>query len=474
MIAPSNLRIACLLTLAVSCCVCSDHALAEQAYWELAPYRIQALIALDVPGGLNEQLAAELPMYLTDRARAAFGSAWRFEPQILSGPLRHRLLRHIDSLTEQQLPHLPPGTDKCLLLAVRATPTGYELVGREYDFYVQRWSEGIRRQCRQRSALPEQLFQLARETVGTLAQLRLDPDDDQRVILVPRGVDLPHRSVDLQWIQAAEVLVPIWRRTTREGEVVQDGIQQVPWTYLEAEDVSGREVVARIYSGTRRPLGVRHRGRIEQLAISLPVGRSETTVQLRSRTDQEKPLVGYEVYVQNTGEKTTKPLGYSDQEGQVVVGSDKTRVQLLYVKSGGNILARVPVVPGSEPLVRVPLPDDDLRLEVESRLAALREDLIDVVARRNILMARVRQEMDEENYGQARQLMGQLDQLPDRAFFNRALSMESRLHHSDDPSVQKRIEELFAATQVVLAEFLDVRPIGDLNDELRARQQQGS
>jgi hypothetical protein len=278
----------------------------------------------------------------------------------------------------------------------------------------------------------------------------------------------------LQWIQAAEVLVPIWRRTTREGEVVQDGIQQVPWTYLEAEDVSGREVVARIYSGTRRPLGVRHRGRIEQLAISLPVGRSETTVQLRSRTDQEKPLVGYEVYVQNTGEKTTKPLGYSDQEGQVVVGSDKTRVQLLYVKSGGNILARVPVVPGSEPLVRVPLPDDDLRLEVESRLAALREDLIDVVARRNILMARVRQEMDEENYGQARQLMGQLDQLPDRAFFNRALSMESRLHHSDDPSVQKRIEELFAATQVVLAEFLDVRPIGDLNDELRARQQQGS
>lgn len=469
-----KVKLPLLFTLAMCCCTLTSQAAAPSYEWELAPYRIHTLIAVDVFGNREGEVAAGLASHLDERVRTAIGPAWLLETEIATGPLRHQLLRDIESTSKDEMPQPPPGTDKRLLLAVRAMPYGYELSAREYDDYVQRWGATIRRPCRQRAELPEQVFRLVRDVFAPLARIELDPNDARRVILRVRGAELPRASADSDWVRAGDVFAPIWRRTTREGEVVPGGIQQVPWTYVEAADVDGEDVVGRMYSGTRRPLGVRHRGRIEQLALALRNEPGDTVLQLHSRTDADKPLVGYEVFVQNTDQQTTELIGRSDREGNVIVHPGKTRIQMLYVKSGGFLLARVPVVPGAEARLGVPLPDDDLRLQAEARLTALREDLVDVVARRNILMARIRQKMEENDYPAAKELLGELDQLPGRAYFNRELTMEARLHRGDDPMVQKRIDELFTATQRVLGEFLDGRPVSELHDQLRERERGGS
>jgi hypothetical protein len=44
---------------------------------------------------------------------------------------------------------------------------------------------------------------------------------------------------------------------------------------------------------------------------------------------------------------------------------------------------------------------------------------------------------------------------------------------SDDPLMQRRIDRLFDATDTLLTQFLDVRPINEVNDELRAAQSKG-
>ena len=74
---------------------------------------------------------------------------------------------------------------------------------------------------------------------------------------------------------------------------------------------------------------------------------------------------------------------------------------MLLIKHGGQLLAKLPVVPGAERRINVPLPDDEARLVAEARLAAVREDLIDVVARRNILMARTRQKIEKKDFAAA-------------------------------------------------------------------------
>jgi hypothetical protein len=427
----------------VAACLCwllAATAAGQVKYWDLEPYRIHAVLAIDAPDSMADDLFATLPEYLTDRTETAIGPAWRLSTSVADGAMRHRLLAGLSTLSADAIAEHAADADKLVVLTVRATPLGYKLQGREYDFYVERWGATIDRQCPQRAVLSERLFLLLRETVAPLARLALDPDDEHRVVLQLRGAGLPHKGV-APCAEPGDVFLPILRRTTREGEVVPNGIQVVPWTYVQAMEVDDETIVGELLSGTRRPLGVRRRGRVEQVAIALRPELPETTVRLHSRTHPDKPLVGYPVFAQTPGEEATTPVGVSDSDGR---------------------------------LLEVPLPDDDVHQQAEARLAALREELIDVVARRNILMIRIRQKIEAGQLRQAAELLETLDDLPGRAQFNQTLAREARLHHSDDPQVQRRIDRLFAATQLVLGQFLDTRPINELHDELREAQQKSS
>jgi hypothetical protein len=108
-----------------------------------------------------------------------------------------------------------------------------------------------------------------------------------------------------------------------------------------------------------------------------------------------------------------------------------------------------------------------LRLQAAARLAALREDLVDLVARRNIFIARVHQQIEDKHYDQAKQLLETLDELPSRAQFTQTLDREARLHRTKDAQVQRQIDQLFAGMQAVVGKFLDSQPISDLHEQLR-------
>jgi hypothetical protein len=140
------------------------------------------------------------------------------------------------------------------------------------------------------------------------------------------------------------------------------------------------------------------------------------------------------------------------------------------VKHGDQLLARIPIAAGAEDHIDVPLPDDDARLAAEAYLAAVREDLIDVVARRNILISRARVTIRKKNFAAAQELLQALDDLPGRPQFDITLSTAQRTLRSDDPQMQRRIDQLFAATQTLFSQYLDLRPINEIHDELRAAQ----
>jgi hypothetical protein len=122
------------------------------------------------------------------------------------------------------------------------------------------------------------------------------------------------------------------------------------------------------------------------------------------------------------------------------------------------------------PLLEVPIADDTARLRAQAELTAVREQLIDIVARRAILMARVRARMEEGQLDEARQLLEELDDLPGRAQFDQMITAaeRNRQNSSQDPVIQKRIDKLFADTRVLLGRVLDVRQISDLRNEVNA------
>lgn len=440
--------------------------------WEAAPYRIRVELAIDAPGELAELLAAELPSRLEERVHTAIGAPWRVETEVVTGAARQRLLRGLDQFSAGNVVESAAGDDKQLLVVLRATPWGYALSAREFDHYLRRWGPTLRRMVRQRDALAEQLFELTERAIAPLARLRADAKDPQLVALDFRGADLPASGPDFAWVQPGDVLEPAWRRTNRDGSLAEAGVTAVPWTYVEAvaPPKNGATKSGRLRSVSPRPLGVR-RGRVEQVAIALRHDPGDTTLELRSRRDRDKPLIGYEVLAQDVDDQALRPLGASDAAGDVTISPGKSAVQFVVVKSDGVTLARVPVVPGAEPRLTIPLPDDDVRQRAAARLAAFREDVVDLVARRTILIARIRRQIEEQNFDAARELLTALDELPGPSQLNLALDREAQRLRTDDVQVQRRIDRLFSQTRTVLGKFLDPQAIGKVREEFQQAQQ---
>ena len=120
-------------------------------------------------------------------------------------------------------------------------------------------------------------------------------------------------------------------------------------------------------------------------------------------------------------------------------------IEMLLIKHGGQLLAKLPVVPGAEPTVKVPLPDDDARFAAEERLGAVRENLIDIVARRNILIARVRQKIEKKDFRAAEDLLRSLDELPNKSQFNLSLTTFRSIDSERRRRIQRRIDQMFDA-----------------------------
>jgi hypothetical protein len=452
---------------------CVDPAIAKDGGWDLEAYQVQIRIAIDAPGGIAEELAADLPRYIERRINACLTPRWSSSVQLATGIDRANTFAAI-AAADPPPPSLPAEKEKLLLVTMRWTPEAIELAAREFDGYVQRWSPMVHRQSRQQAALPEQVFTLLRETFSPLAHFERDSKDAQRVSLKPRGASLPRGAGAAPWIKTGDVFIPIRRQTTRGGQLEKKGgIQIVPWTFIEVDETKDGQVAGRIQSASRAPFPPRRQGRVEQVAIALRADSAPSTLRLRSRTSRDKPLVGYEIYLGKPGEAAPPRFGTTDAAGQIVIPVDKSRIQFVLVKHGGALFARVPIAAGAQPRVDVPLPDDDARLAAEARLSAVREDLVDIVARRNILISRVQQKIDKRDFAAAEELIRALDELPGRPQFDLSLRTAEQTLRSDDPQMQRRIKQLFEATRTLVAQFLDLKPVNQIRDDLREAQRKG-
>jgi hypothetical protein len=115
------------------------------------------------------------------------------------------------------------------------------------------------------------------------------------------------------------------------------------------------------------------------------------------------------------------------------------------------------------------LVDDRKRLEAEAKLVGIREELIDLVARRSILAARTRAKIKANDLKAANNLVRELEGMPTATEFEQQrIRQQERLIESDDPRIQQRIEKLFNDTRDVLAEFLPPGLVQELKRDIAA------
>ena len=148
----------------------------------------------------------------------------------------------------------------------------------------------------------------------------------------------------------------------------------------------------------------------------------------------------------------------------------------LYVKSGDNLLARLPFVPGHHGLAIAELPDDSLRLQSEALVRGFQGEILDLVGQRNLLAARARQLIEQDRLEQASDMVERLKSLKDFNQINDELSriqrgILERIDASVPRSVQAQIDRMFKTTRDMLQKSLQDQIVSDTADLLRRAHQ---
>ncbi|QDT73901.1 hypothetical protein [Lacipirellula limnantheis] len=443
-----------------------DARAAERAVWEHSPYRVLATLAvddhsrpqLDLPTSLSGQIAA--------RVEGSLRPLWDFKIDSPDAGAARRQCFELREIPWDELSADQKANDKLLWLGVRVLPHGYELAAREFDVHMRRWGPVQRRVVQQSSFLAEASFELLQATFSPLAMVEPIEGNDEQVQLVFRGSQLPRPSGEESFVTPGEAYLPLLRRTDRSGKVIEGGILPVPWTYLTATEANDAGWLASVHSGVRRPFGTGKKGLVEQIAVGLRLPPGATPVRFHARTDKSQGLAGYEVF-RETPDGGSERVGVTDRNGMIVVPPNGAAVSMLMLRSDGQVLAKVPVASGGSDVQQTPIADNVTRLQAQAEAQVVREELIDLVARRAIVMGRVKAMLKKNRIDDAKELMSELDAMPSPSVFGRTIENAARrIPKSDDASVQKRIDSLFSSTRDMLTKFLNTRPVTELQDQV--------
>ncbi len=462
-----------LLLCVVLLLICPDRAAAGETVWGLTPYRIRLLVACDETPRLTPELQADLCEDISARVDALLGAAWKFNAETAGNDLRRAIGADvfIGDVPPPDFESLPPEfanelakLDKLILLGIGSSGGELRVTVRELDIRTRRWGAAVSKPVRQLAKLRDVSLQAIFEAFAPLAIIQ--KVEGKQVVLQPRAASLPLRDKSLSLIHADEVFQPILRYNDREGKPRR--ITAILWTFLTVEQTDTGELTCRLHSGLRTPLSGRRRGRIEQFALAVRVPKRPTTLVLQSSTGGGQLLGGYDVFAHPPDSKKTVHIGRTDRRGSVVVPPGEHPLRVLLVRNGNHTLARLPLVPGMKDTLTAAVPDDRGRLQAEGFINGLREELVDTVSRREVLIALTEARLAAGKLDEAKSLLAKLQGLPAAKRLSLSLANARKEISSSDPTVQARINALFDDTKKLLDQHLDDKPVESLERKLRA------
>ena len=488
---------------------------------ELLPYRVRISVAFDEHPSLTtlvqQEVLAELPTWI-DRT---FGEMWiatveenhELAPQNEEGLARLTWASLETQFADQQL-------DKAFVVCVSAHGSVLRIHGREWDRMTQNLSVRQERIVADPRALTNELGVVIRNLFRPLIMIDSVEGGLGRVRV--RAGEFPAADPSVEQLAPGNYFLPMLRYFNKDRVVTQT--QMIPWSYLLAESSDRSRGVCSIHTGLRVPLG-KNSKRVESWAIGVRPAFNETRVRLTPHNNPTKPLIGYQVNIyeresvavspatptvapspsggdgqpapaakvgeakksddSESEDAPKKPAGpqfvvkfsevlklVTDRRGRVTVPLNPEKPLIwLYVSSGGNLLGRFPFIPGVTATTTAELPDDSLRLQIESQLELLRAELIDSVARRALLIARTKGAVKANDWDRFKETLAEFDRQPKANHFQTLLdsvkaSMLKQAQAKKDKNLEKKIDKLCSDSALLITRHLSDDKIKEQREEL--------
>lgn len=464
----------------VLCALCPAWLAAAEESWLFSPYRIHVWVASDYPQRFTPQLLDDINRTVVHRSGIVAGPAWRCQVELAPGGLAVEMSRGLDRIAPARLREVmqaghgdrsDPLPDKIMLVSVRRPEGIPELAVREWDYRTEVLGPIVTRQCGQQATLAWHCADAIFAAFAPIARI----DDVTGTTAVVRfraaglAEELPTDGASSAAVTEGRILSAVIRQNDRYGKPRPGGIRPVEWTLLVVRQPNPWRTECQVLTANRGYLGGRSSSRIERLAIGVRTPLATTDLELRSRDEQQRPLVGYEIYAKDA-DGETRFLGHTDWRGRLTVSPHDGQVRVLYVRSGGTLLARLPLLPGQTDVAVARLVDDQKRLQAEALVRSLQAAIIDLIAQRELLAARIRQAIQQAKWDEAQQLVDRLRSLPTVTDIRQRIDRGRQETATDNTKIQAVIDKMFLEVQTFVLQKIDPNLVDKLSTELaRAR-----
>lgn len=214
------------------------------------------------------------------------------------------------------------------------------------------------------------------------------------------------------------------------------------------------------------------------MALKVRPFQEASTVRLHLQRDPSTPMIGYELYEKELKSTKMTFIGRTDWDGRLRIEPTKAPFRLLYVKNGGAVLARLPIVPGLHEFDVADLSGDDTRLQAEAYIRGVQNAIIDLVAVRELFRARIQLRLKRGEMEKAQTLMEALrDQPSNEELANdmgkRQTYFNNLLAGSGNANQRAKVDQMFVITRELLTSHINGRLINNLEAEVAAARKNG-
>ncbi len=443
--------------------------------WEYSAYRVSLFIKIDPSDDWPPKRRADLIADIEHRTRSVVGGLWRLKASEVPADVRWNSAAEISHVATDRLPPTVFEADKVMLLGLANVNGKTSFLVREFDVRTQSWGAALTAEPRKDGELADQIVRALWQCFSPI--VRIDQIADRGVVTCRiRGGALSPVDHSLEIMRPGTVLKPIIRHYDAQGKTAPDGLFPVAWTWLRVEQADGPTATCRLVSGVQDPIDLHYDGRTEYLALAVATReRTSTDLIVRARGD-DRPLEDVEVFARDSDMALPRLVGRTDEKGAVRVESPQVAAPMLYLRSGNDLLVKLPVVPGLEPRITVSVEDNGRRLETGDLVARASDELIDLVAQQALLKTRLQRELVAGRIDEAGATMGILKQLKTSDSFLKSLDARRRAlpDLAGDPVAVAWLEKRLGEVKPLAAKLLsseDLTRLQDLLDKKRAAQQ---
>ncbi|MGE3780412.1 MAG: hypothetical protein AB7F89_24705, partial [Pirellulaceae bacterium] len=461
--------------------------------WEYSRYRVRVWIAACASPELGATVRKQLLSEVQRRGDAMPDAPWHWLVSAPPESLAHTVAYVPESLTDAHIAAADKDAlkdDKIIWISLRATPRDVTIRARELDCHARTWSPVAEQVVRQSERIGQAAFDAAVSVFAPL--LRIEEGQGKTCIGRNRTGGLITED-SIAYLGPGDVLQPIFRQNDRYGEPLPNRVQALPFTFLHvvSQDAQSSSLLTcNVHSGMRTPIHGRGSARRERWALKVRPVQDTTLLHVVSRPaargEPSVPLAGLEVYAKTPplvppsveteqerleAEKRNPPelLGITDWRGSLQLPRSPDPLRLVYIKNGGLLLARLPMVIGLDDRLQAEVPDDNPRLQAEGFVRGMSGEIMDLVVQRQLIRVRFQKRLEEGKLDDAQKLLDDFRGLKSLNDMLRTLDQQmTRQKPTNNPAVRQRVEKLYADEREMIAKYVDVELLNMMQRQLSA------